>query len=265
VVPESWVALAANDHLPLPGTVELYRAVTVAHPSRADFAISAKVTRVSPDTAENLGRYDLRETLVLAESEELAVAERPLGSPLYGALLELAAAAEGVRPGQALALSGRRQRLRVREGVEGLWLALDDGSAAPLHPGDSLALTAAPVASGGALRFRLLDRDGREGILTAAPGQVRLAPAEKEDEEVSEVAFVDGAPDAVVHEGGRARLRLAAALRHCYDRETVRVNGNVAPATHGEAVAEALGGGRRRSPSSPPPPPRGAPPRRRCA
>ena len=34
-----------------------------------------------------------------------------------------------------------------------------------------------------------------------------------------------------------------AALRHVYDRETVRVNANVAPATHGETVSEILGSG----------------------
>ena len=38
-------------------------------------------------------------------------------------------------------------------------------------------------------------------------------------------------------------LRLAASLEHVYRRDTVRINANVAPATHGETVEEILGSG----------------------
>ena len=269
VVPGSWVALAANDSTPLPGAVELYRAVTVAHPSRADFTLSAKVTRILLDTDEGLSHFDRRMTLVLAESEELPSAERPLGSPLSGGRLDLAHPVDGLRPGQALAVAGKRQRLRVRDGVQGLLLARDDGSTVPLRPGDALPLAAAPVRLTGSgpqaaaallephelaehlaaasatvtLRVRLLDSDGREGNAVVLASQVRLAPAEKGDGEVSEVVFVDDAADAVSHDRDRTSLRLVSGLQHCYDRHTVRVNGNVAPATHGESVAETLGGG----------------------
>lgn len=269
VVPGSWMALVANTSTPLPGTVELYRALTVAHPSRADFTLSAKVTRIVPDTEEGLPAFALRETLVLADSEALPTAERPLGSPLSGGRLELAHPVEGLRPGQALAMAGKRQRLRVRDGVQGLQLALDDGSTVPLRPGDALPLAAAPVrltgggpqpaaellephelaghldaaSEGVTLRVRLLDSDGREGSAGVLASQVALAPAQKDDAVLSEVVFVDGAPDAVTHDRDRTCLRLAAAPRHCYDRHTVRVNGNVAPASHGETVTETLGGG----------------------
>ncbi|HEX2079010.1 MAG TPA: baseplate J/gp47 family protein [Longimicrobium sp.] len=265
VVAGSWVALVRNYGAPLPGTVELYRAVTVSHPSRADFALSAKVTRIVPDTDESLSLFKLRRTLVLAESEALPTAERPLGSPLFGGRVELAYVVDGLLPGQALAVAGKRQRLRVRTGAEGLQLALDDGAARPLRPGDSLPIAAAPVRlTGGTaallepdvlaghldaasasvqLRVRLVDTDGREGTLACLASQVRLAPAEKDDAEVSEVVLVDDAPDAISHDRDRTTARLASGLRHCYDRHTARVNANVAPATHGESVAETLGGG----------------------
>ena len=66
------------------GYVELYRAEPVSHRSRSDFGLSSKVTHVELDTGEHLDWFGLRDTLVLAESEELPLAERPVRAPLYG-------------------------------------------------------------------------------------------------------------------------------------------------------------------------------------
>ncbi|HEU0301743.1 MAG TPA: putative baseplate assembly protein, partial [Longimicrobium sp.] len=268
VTPGGWVLLVSNQNVdpgdPLPGWSMLYRATAVAHPSRSDFGIGGKVTRITPDTTWWVPMFDLRTTLAFAQSEELAVAPRPLFHPVYGAELALARRAEGLRPGQAVAVSGKRQRLQVREGAAGLSLALDGGGSAALGPGDTLWMAGTPVRVAGAalhpvtpaqlaghlaadapvtLRLRLRDRDGREGMLTAPSTRLRLAPARKEDETVAEVAWVDDAPGAVAHSRDRTTLRLEAGLRHCYDRGSLRVNANVAPATHGETVSEVLGGG----------------------
>ncbi|MBK1701476.1 hypothetical protein CKO22_11260, partial [Thiococcus pfennigii] len=103
----SWIALVSNvlgrGRSALPGYTELYRVARVAHLTRSDFGLSAKVTRIRPDTDEHLTakRFDLRRTLVLAETEPLAPAPRPLVAPVYGARLTLAQRAEGLRPGQA--------------------------------------------------------------------------------------------------------------------------------------------------------------------
>jgi predicted phage baseplate assembly protein len=79
--------------------------------------------------------------------------------------------------------------------------------------------------------------------LTARSNEVRLVGAHQDDPTFEEVALIDDAPDAVTQDRDRTTLRLAAMLRHCYDRETVTVNANVAPATHGESVAEIVGSG----------------------
>ncbi|MCL4798487.1 MAG: putative baseplate assembly protein [Burkholderiales bacterium] len=269
IVPGSWLALvsAAIHHLPssLPGYVELYRAATVSHHSLSAFGLSGKVTRVELDTAEHLSWYGRRDTLVLAQSEPLPLAERPVRAPLYGDRVALATIVPGLARGQALAVSGRRQHLRVALGRTVLALSLDDGRTAPLAPGDRLALLAAPTRTlpGGALQqrtpeellaaidaddptpltWRLADRDGAAGTLVAGGDDLELAPVADDDATVSEIAFVAGLADGVTQDRDRTHLRLATALKACYDRESVAINANVAPATHGETVSELLGSG----------------------
>ena len=64
------------------------------------------------------------------------------------------------------------------------------------------------------------------------------------DEPISEIAFIDDAPDtAIVHDRDRTTLQLASPLANVYDRASVRINANVAAATHGESVQEILGSG----------------------
>ena len=272
----SWIALVSNEigrgSPDLPGYTELYRADGVAHLNRSDFGLSGKVTRISPDTDENLTarRFDLRRTLVLAESERLLPAETPLFHPVYGDRLTLELRAEDLRAGQALALTGRRQRVRVAAGVQGLALALDDGGSAGLTEGDELFLlvpaerlsgdTGVPIdaeifaadigRASARLRLRIEDRNGRRGTLTPRGDQLGLAPGREDDSEVSEVAFIAGDPAAVSHAGDHTTLRLAAALANVFERASLRVNANCAPATHGETVSEVVGSGDARVPNA---------------
>lgn len=246
------------------GYVELYRAQSVAHLSRRDYGLSGKITRIVPDTTENLGLFGLRETLVLAQSEPLPVTSTPLGFPLYGDVLALGRLAPGIGPGRALALSGKRARVRLRKGRSAVTMPLVEGGSVTVEEGDSLLLAAAPEwKSGGTwsalsppqfgerlanpgsaqLRLRLLDRDGREGVLEAAAAAIEPAPPEPGDGEVSEIAFVGELATSVSQDRDRSYFTLAAPLKHVYDRETARVNANVARATHGETVNEILGSG----------------------
>lgn len=269
ILPGSWLILvsAVIKHLPssLPGYVELYRADTVAHVSLSKFGLSGKVTRIGLDTGEHLSWYGLRDTLVFAQSEELPLAERPVRAPLYGDRVPLVTIVPDLQAGQALAVSGKRQHVRVAEGVQKLTLALDAGTSVPLAPGDRLALLTPPTRelAGGALEqltpdelfqaidthspapltWRVADRDGGPGTLTAGGDDLELAPGENSEPTVSEVAFVAGTADGVSQDRDRTHLRLAPALRACYERETVAINANVAPATHGETVSELLGSG----------------------
>jgi hypothetical protein len=268
VVADGWVALVSNQgnagSTSLPGYTELYRVKAVSVVARTDFGMSARLTRVKPDGTEHLDPsvYSIRDTLVLAQSEELASASRPLGYPLFGAAVTLGSLQPGIAPGRALALTGRRARVVVANGVKGLVISLPGGGSVPLSAGDSLQMVDPPLRRVGtlvfpmtpeelgaawghpvALRLVVRDRDGATGTLDVSARQLRLqAPFEK-DEAVSEIVFVSEGAGAVEHGRDGTRLQLEAAMRYVYDRPSVRVNANVAHATHGETVAETLGGG----------------------
>ena len=270
ITPGSWIALvsnAAGTHSSgLSGYVELYRATSVSFPSRRDYGLAGKTTRIAPDTDENLDtfRNRIRENLVLAQSEGLAVVATPLGYPLYGDTVSLSRRAIDIAPGRALAISGKRVRIRLRRGQPDVAMALTAGGNVKLVEGDSLRLAAVPEKKTGAswvalpaadfadlldndagnpLRLTLLDRDDKEGVLTVAASAVELVPAEDADEEVQEIVFIDELPGAVKQDRDRSTFTLSASLKYCYDRETARVNANVAHATHGETVSEIVGSG----------------------
>lgn len=75
-------------------------------------------------------------------------------------------------------------------------------------------------------------RAGRRVMITGERADLRGVT-------VTEAATLAG----VRVEGGYTLLVLREALAHAYARETVSINANVAGATHGESVEEALGGG----------------------
>lgn len=269
IAPGSWVALVdtAAPHGPssLPGYVELYSVQAIAFPSRSDFGLSGKITRITPDGTEHLARFGLRDTLVLAQSEPLRLFERPVRDPLYGDAVPLATRVTGLVRGQALAIAGKRAYLSVATHAGALALAVDGAGPVALGVGDRLAIVAPPtrsLADGSpeqvapdalvaaierrdtqVLQWTLMDRDGAVGTVAAAARCFVLGRATDDDAPVAEIALVADAADGVTEARDRTRLRLGAPLRHCYDRETVTINGNVAPAGHGEGVGEIAGSG----------------------
>lgn len=277
ITPGSWFALVSNAATPHPsglsGYVELYRASAVSFPSRTAFALSSKITRLTPDISENLDefRHRIRQTLVLAQSEELAVTQRPLGYPLYGNGLALSRLAADIGPGRPLALSGKRARVGLRKGRPDATLQLAGGGTATIEEGDSLRLAGAPELQTGSswlimppaqfgqvmatpgnavLRLHLLDRDDSDGTLIIAAAAVELLAAGDKDETVQEVALVSPLATAVMQDRDRSSFTLAAPLKHVYDRDTTVVNANVARATHGETVTEIVGSGDSRVPNA---------------
>lgn len=278
----SWIALVSNGATggspELPGYTELYRASKVIHRSRSDFAISGRVTRITPDTDENLtaARFPLRQTLVLAQSEQLATVDTPLFHPVHGDMLTLGLRVPDLLPGQPLALTGPRQRVAVAPGAVGLKLMLDAGGQVTLAEGDGLFVLApaaqlvggtpvlqsaedfgriagkpgVPGQASATLRLQLQDRDGRTGTLTANGRQLHLVASQKDDPVLAEIAFIDTGTEPIVHTDSRTTLRLKAPLQHVYERASLRMNANVAPATHGESVEAILGSGDGRVPNA---------------
>jgi predicted phage baseplate assembly protein len=95
-----------------PGTyVELYRVTSTTEMSRAEFAISAKVTRLKLE-GENLDRqffHSPRETSVFVQSERLDLAPYPVTTAIDGDQLPLAVPAAGLQPGRRLIVKGERE------------------------------------------------------------------------------------------------------------------------------------------------------------
>jgi hypothetical protein len=268
IVPDNWLLLVSNENFnddALPGYVELYRANTVSIRSRSGFGISSKITRIEPDTNENLTHFALRDTLVYGQSEQLPTIARPLNYPLYGDELALDQIVEGLTPGKAVAVSGKRARIGID--ADGLSLQLDSGGSRTLTRSDSLLLAAAPQKLAGAttlpltpaefgealteepaptLHLVLLDRDGMQGTLDASADKIQLLSAEENDITVAEIVSIADLPTAVNDDRDRTTLDLAGELAYIYDRATVQINANVVRASHGETVHQILGNGEAR-------------------
>src|SRR5262249_13220040 len=80
------------------------------------------------------------------------------------------------------------------------------------------------------------------GMLAPA-NALELRPPMKNDEVLSEVVTIAEGASSVQNGLDSTTLTLAAPLANCYERTSVAVNANVAPATHGESVAEIAGSG----------------------
>ena len=259
----SWIALVSNADgfgtPDLPGYTELYRAEKVSSTARTDYGMSAKITRIKPDTAENISRFGLRETLALVASEELAIHRRPLHYPVYGGTVDLERRLEGLKPGRYLSISGQRQRLKLAAGLSRV-----SAEGKTINEGDSLQLAAAPEKLIGGmgvqlnpqafgalmdsrntttqLILQLVDRDGSPLTVQGVASDWHWDQAE-DDPVVAEIARIDPDEDAIAQGRDHTTLQLGSALRAVYRRESVRINFNVAAATHGETVSEILGDG----------------------
>jgi hypothetical protein len=228
ILPGSWLVLSR------PGWAELYRATTVVTTSRGDFTLSGKVTRVGLDTTEHLSRFPIRNTVVLARSEELEIGEAPILEPLAGATIVLDQLVDGLAEEQVLAVSGQRACIEVRVAVS---LVPADGSApVAIEPGGTAQVLRLPDPSG---CWQLVDRRGITGFARIPAGAYRWTAPADDDEVIREIVTVKQLPPS----RDRTTIVLSLPLAGVYARTTVSINANVARATHGETVHEVLGGG----------------------
>ena len=222
----------------------------------------------------------LRTMTIAAQSEELMPAAVPLLYPVYGETLAFDQLVDGLVPGRPLAVTGFRQAVRLKHPAPAPFkghkvplggpqppraLILDDGTSVSLAPGDQLHMTASPATVVGTslvpltpeefgaalvqdplplLRLPLMDRDGRTGFLDISAGDIELVASDSASEMVSEIVFIDEAiGTSITHDRDRSTVQLSTALANVYERATVRINANVAAATHGESVKEPVGSG----------------------
>lgn len=95
-----------------PGTyVELYRVAATTEVSRAEFALSGKLTRLEL-AGENLAVFNgrVRETSVYAKSDHLPLAERPVTAAVFGSRIPVKADLAGLLPDRKLLVRGLTEK-----------------------------------------------------------------------------------------------------------------------------------------------------------
>jgi hypothetical protein len=271
ILDDSWIVIEQDDPDEEKSVrLWIFSEVTrVTHLSVAKYGIAGGATRL--ELSRPWKRNDdsklslLRGMTIAAQSEELTVSERPLLDPLYGSELASNSLVDGLVVGRPLAITGKRQRVRIRKQANNPTLFLDDGDQVVLETDDILMLAKNPVevADGKLvaltsseftaavngnepteLRLSVIDRDGRPGTVDLRADAIQLEPAGDDDDLVHEIAFIDDVPDtSITCDRDRTTLRFARPIANVYDRSTALINANVAAATHGESVKELLGSG----------------------
>lgn len=117
VVPGSFVVLETET------ARRVYRVEDNAELSRSDFTLSAKVTRIRLDADDGFSEFTLRATGVLAQSEQLALADLPIVEPVAGSTVVLDGAYLDLSIGRTVAITGERSDLDGVTGSEILTIA----------------------------------------------------------------------------------------------------------------------------------------------
>jgi len=105
VIEDSWVVLES------PNDRKIYRVVHTSDLSRADYGLSAKVTRLRLDSNDAFGSFTIRATTVLAGSDTLALAQLPIVDDVEGVSITLDGVYLGLKPGQSVIVTGTRADL----------------------------------------------------------------------------------------------------------------------------------------------------------
>ncbi|HKH49996.1 MAG TPA: putative baseplate assembly protein, partial [Thermoanaerobaculia bacterium] len=191
IVRGSWVVLAQ------PGA-RLFEVRGVSSTSTPGFSLSTKRTHLVLDAGTGV-ELNPRQAAVFAQSEELALAERPVNRPVAGTRLALDRQVEGLAAGRTVIVRGRLSRAVV--GSEPLQLQPLDGSAPrQLQPGETLVVLALPFSIAGRGQvWTLRCDDGVEGtVLVSAPPRSAVSRASRSEvrESAPEATFV-GARSAI--------------------------------------------------------------------
>lgn len=113
----SWIVLKDGDdtsHYQVLNTIEL---------TKSDFAITAKITRLTLDSNDSFEDFGIRTTKVFAQSEELELAPLPIEDPVSGNKIELDGIIQDLFAGQKLIFCGESNQERGNHFCELVTLA----------------------------------------------------------------------------------------------------------------------------------------------
>ncbi len=212
ILPGSWAVIDRPTPLRgVPPRVLVRKVETVAEGSRADYNVSAKGTQLGLDgdwinpVVETGDTFEvIRKTTVLAQSELLELAEVPLDP--------------------------------VREDVCGSRVELAD-LVEGLEPGRLL------IFKGERTDVTFATEEGGAGGVVEEKDPADLVAGVEAVELVMLAGVEQGYDPALPGDKTHTTLLLAREMAYCYRRDTLRIYGNVAHATHGETRAEVLGSG----------------------
>ncbi len=252
VVEGGWLALTGPSGSPAVASI-----ASVTTISRSDYGVSAKITRATLTSDPDLTEFytATRDTSVLAQSEQLPVAEQPLDHPLYGSVVDLDVIRTDLAGVTAIAVTGKSQSIALKAGAAPIIFTPDDGSAGvSVVAGDILTVLRPPdfLHPDGSVpswkhakktsTLSVADTNGRSGTVTAELSDFTLSPAAASAPVVQEFALINGTS---VHASPfpHTRIQLQTPLVNCYDRTATTINANVGPATAGSSVTEVMGSG----------------------
>jgi Baseplate J-like protein len=166
---------------------DLYQASAVTPVSRSDFGMSGKITRITPDTTNDLSDYNARTAAVYVQTDSLTPDLQPLDHPLYGTLIDIQALRPDLVAATVIAVAGTAQKITLNPGAPALEFVPDDGSPpVTLNTGDTFTLIAPPQllnsdgsipswsASTIAVTLKVTDASGRTGTLQGATIRTRI-------------------------------------------------------------------------------------------
>jgi hypothetical protein len=209
----SWVVITA------PGGAGLYRVAAAGESACADFAFTAKTSWLKLDGSDLYEKFDryLRETVLFGEADELSWADHPVSGLVSGLSLVLTTKELDLAPQQRLAVSG---------------LVPAPGSDTSIRQrlDNKAELSSIVVSSDGTSAVLRFAGDAHDVLLPLAAAA-----------EVSTIRSVG-------NYGATTVMGLDRPLANSYLPMTLRVNANVAPASHGDSrqmrsQAEVLGSG----------------------
>ena len=208
IAPGSWVAIPGRSNHELPVVTQVTNAQAVG---RSSFNFPAKVTALTlgANWLEN-DRWldDIRDAVVLAQSEQLELAEEPIEVPICGGdqWIELGGITSDLQAGRWVIVASEREDVKDATGA----------SVPGLRSAELVML--AEVRHG-------VEGGRAEPALAADPG--------------------DDGKDSPARPGDRNHtfIKFAQPLEYCYRRDQIAIYGNVVKATHGETRPESLGSG----------------------
>ncbi|MDD2754140.1 MAG: hypothetical protein PHS80_01300, partial [Methanothrix sp.] len=185
ILPGSWVAMTLHEGLYRVMNVSLMSVERIVEvPGSGDdppmeFKSKVKITRIDPDTAQNLSEFSELKTAVFAQSEPLNPARQKREGLIEGDSIELDRAVYGLNPGKTLIVSGRFMRGQVE--ADGLKLVSSKDVEKTLYRDDSLQILKPPETI--KLLWTLKDENGLTGTVIANIGDIAyLSSSDLEDE-----------------------------------------------------------------------------------